>query len=174
MKVVAFGASSSTKSINKTLATYAANLIEGAEVEILDLNDFSIPLFSEDIENDIGQPQAAKDFLAKIGSADCLIVSFAEHNGAYTAAYKNLFDWCTRIEPKVYQGKPTILLATSPGGRGSKSVLELATNALPRFGADIKGTLSVPSFQENFDSQNMELTNSDLRDQLVALVGSLT
>ena len=48
MKIIAFGASSSFNSINKALATYTANLVEGAEVEVLDLNDFSVPLFSED------------------------------------------------------------------------------------------------------------------------------
>lgn len=55
MKVIAFGASTSSTSINKTLATYAANLIEGAEVKVLDINDYNVPMFSEDTEKEIGQ-----------------------------------------------------------------------------------------------------------------------
>jgi len=54
MKIVAFGASSSRTPINKTLATYAASLVEGASTEVLDLNDFEMPLFSEDKEAEIG------------------------------------------------------------------------------------------------------------------------
>lgn len=54
MKVIAFAASSSKESINKQLVTYAANLIENAEVEVLDLNDYELPLFSVDKEKRIG------------------------------------------------------------------------------------------------------------------------
>ncbi len=66
MKIIAFGASTSKKSINKSLAAFASSLVDGAEVEVLDLNDFELPLFSENKEAEIGQPQGAKDFLEKI------------------------------------------------------------------------------------------------------------
>ena len=55
MKIIAFGASPSKNSINKKLATYAATLFENAEVEVLDLNDFQMPIFTVDIEPAIGQ-----------------------------------------------------------------------------------------------------------------------
>ena len=103
MKLLAFAASSSSTSINKQLARYAASLVTGATSEILDLNDFEMPLFSEDKEREIGQPEQAKNFLAKLGQADAIIISFAEHNGTYTAAYKNIFDWTSRIEQKIFQ-----------------------------------------------------------------------
>ena len=74
MKILAFGASSSATSINKQLVTYAAGLLDDVDVEILDLNDYELPLFSEDKEKEIGQPQAAKDFFAKIGESDALII----------------------------------------------------------------------------------------------------
>ena len=118
MKVLAFAASSSSNSINKKLVTYAASLLSNAEVEILDINDYEMPLYSEDKEKELGQPEAAKRFFNKIGAADALLISFAEHNGSYTAAYKNLYDWTSRIDPKVYQGKPMVMLATSPGPGG--------------------------------------------------------
>lgn len=88
MKVIAFGASTSSTSINKALATYAANLIEGADVEVLDLTQFDVPMFSEDKdkEKEIGQAEGAKAFLAAIHQADALVVSFAEHNGHHPAA----------------------------------------------------------------------------------------
>ena len=61
-QIVAFGASSSKKSINKDLATYAASLIEDANVLILDLNDFEMPIYSIDYENDHGIPEKAYKF----------------------------------------------------------------------------------------------------------------
>ena len=68
MKVVAFAASSSQQSINKQLVSYAAGLIAEADVELLDINDYELPLYSEDKEKEIGQPQLAHDFLAKWGA----------------------------------------------------------------------------------------------------------
>ncbi|MFV8346673.1 NADPH-dependent FMN reductase [Flavobacterium sp. ZB4P13] len=170
MKIIAFGASPSKNSINKKLATYAANLFENAEVEVLDLNDFQMPLFSVDIEKVIGQHELAKAFLAKIAGADFLVVSLAENNSNYSAAFKNLFDWCSRINVKVFQGKPMLLMATSPGGRGGANVLEIAKNALPRYGADIKATFSLPSFDANFDVVNGKISNPELDNQLKEII----
>ncbi len=174
MKVLAFAASSSSKSINKKLVSYAASLVDGAEVEVLDLNDYEMPLFSQDREQELGQPQLAQDFFAKIGNADAVMISFAEHNGSYSAAYKNLFDWCSRINSKVYQGKPMVLLSTSPGPGGAGSVLAAATNSMQFFDGDVKATLSVPSFNDNFDIENGALSNLDLDAKLREAVASLT
>ena len=73
------------------------------------MNDYELPLFSVDREDELGQPGRAQAFLAKIQSSDALIISFAEHNGCYTAAYKNLYDWASRIEPRVYRDKRMLL-----------------------------------------------------------------
>ena len=97
----------------------------------------------------------------------------AEHNGLYTAAYKNLFDWASRIDQKVYQQKPMVLLATSPGGRGASNVLKIASESAPHFGMDVKATVSIPSFQDNFDVEKQELTNPDLITQIDHALQSL-
>ncbi len=167
-KIIAFGGSTSQTSINKQLATYAAHLFTNAEVEVLDLNDYPLPVFSVDLEKE-GMPQAAQDFYAKIGSADLLVVSLAEHNGAYSAAFKNLLDWTSRINGKNFQDKPMVLLATSPGGRGGASVLEIAKNRFPFQGAQVKGTFSLPSFYENFDVNN-GIIQPEYKAQLEAIV----
>ncbi|ESU18544.1 hypothetical protein FCR2A7T_28370 [Flavobacterium cauense R2A-7] len=170
MKIIAFGASNSRNSINKKLATYVSHLFENAEVEVLDLNDFTIPLFSVDLEKEIGQPQQAQDFLDKIASADMLVVSMAENNSNYTAAFKSLFDWASRINGKVFQQKPMLLMATSPGGRGGANVLEIAKNAFPRYGADIKATFSLPLFDQNFDLEQHKISNPDFDNQIKDIV----
>ncbi len=92
MKITCFVASSRRASINKQLVTYAAGLIEDAEVEILDLNDYELPLFSVDREAELGQPPLAQAFLGRIIEGDALVIAFAEHNGCYSAAYKNIYD----------------------------------------------------------------------------------
>jgi len=173
MKLMAFAASSSTKSINKTLVTYAVSLLDDFMVDIVDLNDYELPLFSEDKEAEIGKPELAKDFLAKIEGSDALIISFAEHNGSYTAAYKNLFDWCSRINPKVYQNKPMILLSTSPGPGGASNVLNAALNSMPHFDGVIKGSFSLPKFYDNFDMNNNEISNSEIASELKNIVECL-
>ena len=166
MHIVAFAASSSTHSINKKLISYAAGLMPQHQVEILDLNDFELPLFSEDRELELGQPDLAKQFLHKLDNADALLVSFAEHNGSYSAAYKSLFDWCSRINTKVFQGKDMVVLSTSPGQAGGKNIMASALNSIPHFGGNILGSLSIPSFYNNFDTETMALTNEDYKKRL--------
>jgi len=174
MKILAFAATSSSKSINRQLVRYAASQLESAETELLDINDYELPLFSEDREAELGQPELAKAFLDKIGNSDALIIAFAEHNGSYTAAYKNLFDWASRINPKVFQNKPMVLLATSPGPGGASSVLATTTTSAPFFDGVVKASLSVASFFENFDSEQGRITDKNINTQLLTAVSRLT
>ena len=174
MNVLAFAATSSSQSINKQLVTYATGLLDGVETEIIDINDYELPLFSEDREKELGQPALAKQFMDKIAASDAVVISFAEHNGSYTVAYKNIFDWASRINPKVFQGKPMIMLATSPGPGGASSVLATAVNSAPFFEGDVKASLSVPSFYENFDAEKIEMNNAELTSRLKATMRQLT
>ncbi|WP_310380626.1 NAD(P)H-dependent oxidoreductase [Flavobacterium sp.] len=171
-KIIAFGASSSKNSINKKLATYTANLFENATVEMLDLNDYEMPLYSVDKEKKNGIPELAHAFYTKIGGADFVIISFAEHNGAYSSAFKNVLDWTSRINSKTFQEKPMLLLATSPGPRGGNTVLEIAKNRFPFQGAVVKGSFSLPSFNDNFDVEK-GIVNADLKSQLLEIVNSI-
>lgn len=177
MKILAFAASSSKQSINKQLVTHATTTLSelhgNTETEIIDINDFEMPIFSLDREAEFGQPAEAQSFYKKIGDADAVIISFAEHNGSYTAAYKNLFDWTSRISQKVFQGKKMILLATSPGPGGGKNVLGSAVTSAPHFGADVKASLSIPSFFENFDTDAGDIKNAKLAHSLRQALATL-
>lgn len=173
MKLLAFAASNSQHSINRALVTYAASQANTDDVEILDLNDFEMAIYSIDRENNSGIPEQAQIFFDKIGQADAILISFAEYNGSYTSAYKNVFDWTSRIDQKVFQGKPVIMLATSPGPGGAASVLNSAVTSAPYFAAEVVGSLSIPSFYQNFDLEKNKLINDDLNQQLVTLVNKL-
>ncbi|WP_318416343.1 NADPH-dependent FMN reductase [Photobacterium leiognathi] len=173
MKLLAFAATNSQQSINRALVTYAASQVNADEVEILDLNDFEMAIYSIDRENASGIPEQAQLLFDKIGQADAILISFAEHNGTYTAAYKNIFDWASRINQKFYQQKPVIMLATSPGPGGAKNVLDTAVTSAPFFDANVVGSLSIPSFYENFDLEKQTLINEELNSQLISLVTKL-
>lgn len=178
MNILAFAASNSRQSINKQLVTHAAHLLQteiapDAVIDIIDLNDFEMPIYSIDRETESGIPDLAQKFRTRIAEADALLISFAEHNGSYTAAFKNLFDWASRLEGKVWADKPMVLLSTSPGGRGGQSVLATATAIAPRADGIVKASLSVPSFNQSFDSESGTLTDPDLAAQLKAALATL-
>jgi len=173
LKILAFAATSSRNSINKALISYAATLLDDEEVEVIDINEYEMPLYSVDREWEIGIPEEAMRFYEKIGDADALLISFAEHNGYYTAAYKNLFDWTSRIDKKVYQGKPAVLLATSPGPGGARRVLQVAKESAPIFGMDVQADLSIPRFYEIFDMEYDLVTDSEVRGQLELALAKL-
>jgi len=152
-RIVAIGASSSSNSINKKFACYAANLVsQKKEVIELDLRQYEMPIYSEDLQNLSGIPKKAFDFKSEISNSDALVISLAEHNGSYTAAFKNIYDWISVIEADVWCSKPILLLSTSTGVRGGKTVLDTAHS---RFSRNYKFKIpffSLPNFNKNFDS----------------------
>ncbi|EPG0368468.1 NADPH-dependent FMN reductase [Photobacterium damselae] len=173
MKILAFGATNSRNSINQQFARYAASLVPNAEVEVLDLNDYELPIFSFEREEQLGQPELAQKFYKKLGEADAIIISFAEHNGSYAVAYKNTFDWVSRINQKVFQEKPMLLLATSPGPGGAANVLAGAVGSAPYFAGDVRASVSLPSFYDNFDMAAGKVTNAEIDTKLKEAVEEL-
>ena len=174
-RILAFGASTSSTSINKQLAHYTAHQIQDTDLTLVDLNDFTAPLYSIDLESSDGIPESAQRFKECIESMDGIIVSLAEHNGNYAAAFKNLMDWVSRMEGKIWSSKKMFLMSTSPGGRGGKSVHELASAAFPRFGAEITASFMLPSFGDNFSAEGIkdEELAKNLQEQLDQFVASL-
>jgi len=164
-RILVFGGSNSRNSINKQLATFAASRLNGTNNIILDLNDFEMPIFSKEREKEGGIPEKAYRFKEQIEQADGIIMSLAENNGSYSAAYKNIYDWVSRIEGNMWEDKPILLMATSPGKRGGKSVLQAANNRLPFQGGNVVATFSLPSFRDNFEA-DQGITDPELLDEL--------
>ncbi len=161
-KILTFGASSSKKSINRIFANYIANRINDAEVTLLDLNDFEMPIFSVDRENESGIPAEALKFKQLIEEHDAVVVSFAEHNGSYSTAFKNILDWTSRLDGPLWDNKPMFAVASSPGGRGGATVLGLALSYFPFLKANIIASFSLPSFYNNF-SEKDGIINAELK-----------
>lgn len=163
--IIVFAGSNSKTSINKQLATYAASLVESVEVTILDLNDFELPVYGIDLENAKGIPDNAQKFLDAIKSSDGILLSLAEHNGAYATVFKNLFDWMSRLDGKLWSEKPMLLMASSPGARGGATVLEVAKGRFPFMGGNIVADFSFPSFFDNF--KDGKVVNDELNSDLI-------
>ena len=139
-------------------------------INLIDLNDYDMLVFSVDREKK-GFPEAAHLFLKQIENCDVIICSLAEHNRSYSAAFKNIFDWASRINVKVFQDKPMFLMTASPGGYGGGNVMNTAKTFFPNFGADIKETFSLPKFYENFHLES-GVINPELLKELKTKIES--
>ena len=166
-KILAFAGSNSKSSINKQLATYTASKVANTIFEVADLNDYPLPIFSVESESE-GFPNSALSFNELLRNYDGFVVSLAEHNGSYSAVFKNLFDWVSRIDRKVFKEKPVLLMASSPGGRGGKSVLDTAASTFPHMGANIIATFSLPNFYDNFIDEKIK--NEEMEAALLKAV----
>lgn len=173
MKILAFAGSSSSTSVNKKLVTFAAKQFQNEEIEILDLNDYEMPIFSTDREKHDGIPKLALRFAEKIDAADLLIISLAEHNSTYTTAFKNVFDWVSRIKDRKHFGdKPTFALATAPGPGGGIHVLAAFEARAPFSGAKILQTFTLPKFNDNFDAEK-GILNDEKRTEFETKIESI-
>ncbi|KPE52345.1 NADPH-dependent FMN reductase [Chryseobacterium indologenes] len=167
MKVLAIAGSNSEVSMNRQLVAYAASMFENAEVEVIDLNLFEMPIYKHERELAGGVPQEAHDFASKIDGANLLLVALPEHNGTYSTAFKNVFDWVSRIKDRtVWNEVPMLLMSTSPGGRGGAGVLEAATKRFPFHGGNIVETFSLPFFNDNFDKTEQKISNEEKNTEL--------
>ncbi len=178
MKILAIPATNSDNGINRQLLDYATSLLEGGlvpngEVEIIDINDYEMPIYSPTREAEHGVLEPARRLFDKIGSADAVVISFAEHNGTYTAAWKNIHDWMSRIDMAVYQGKNVAMFASAPGPRGAAGVLGTAVATAPFFGAELRGSLGIPTFGTSFDPDTGELVDPELRNRFEKILGAL-
>lgn len=173
MNILAFGASNSRESINKILAEYTAKQFDGEEVEVLDLNDYEMPIFSVDREKHDGIPALALRFAEKIDSSDLLIIAFAEHNSSYTTAFKNIFDWVSRIKDRKHFGeKPVFVLATAPGPGGGKNVVAAFEARAKSSGATVLQSFVLPKYKETFDTEKGiidEEKNAEFQEKLTAV-----
>ena len=157
MRTIAFAGSNSSTSINQQLVTYAASLY--GNVEVLDLNDFNIPIYDIDTEKKEGFPKDVHRFFEQLKNADVILISFSEHNACFTAVFKSYMDWCSRIEYQFFKDKKIFALSTSPGGYGGRNALEAGVKLVTKFGGIVLEEFALPKFNENFaDGKIMDPT----------------
>ncbi len=167
-KIITIAGSNSQNSINKKLLSHTSNLLGNVKIISIDLNNYVLPIYGVDFENENGIPTAVKRLNEIFDTADGFIIALAEHNGTYTAVFKNTLDWLSRANIKVWRNKPTLLMATSPGDRGGATVLQAAINYFPFLGANVVADFSLPSFFDNFSEDG--ISNPDLKEALIQKV----
>ncbi|EZH72122.1 NADPH-dependent FMN reductase [Aquimarina atlantica] len=160
-KIIAFAGSNSSTSINHKLVEFVVSEIKGHDIRIINLVNYAMPMYSEDEEKN-GFPGMAMGLNQEISEADALIISVNEHNGSWSAFFKNIIDWLSRLDRNFLEGKKILLMSTSPGKRGGLSSLEFGKNVLPRFGAEIVESFSFPSFYDNFSVESNTVTDETL------------
>lgn len=155
-RIVLIAGTNSSSSINRTLLQYAASKLKSVSLFELLMSDYELPLYGIDYEKQRGIPSLAHKFKKEIRSCDGILIALAEHNGAYTVAFKNILDWVSRIEPDVWLKKPMLVMATSPGQRGAKGVLEMFYSRYSLGNENLLGKFSLPTFSTNFEmDQNL-------------------
>lgn len=116
-KVLAFAGSLRKQSHNKKLLDLTVDELRaaGADVTVIDLNDFELPFYNQDIQDQSGFPEASEKLKALVESHDALVIVSPEYNFSYPAVVKNLFDWLSRYRPNPLRNKHALLLSASPG-----------------------------------------------------------
>ena len=121
-------------------------------------------MYSEDLEREQGFAEELVALCESIQQADALVLSVNEHNGNPSAYFKNLLDWFSRINRNFLEGTPVLLMSTSPGKRGGIGSIAVVEGMLPRFGAEIAATFSLPSFHSNF-AEEEGITDDGLSEE---------
>ena len=174
-KILAFSGSFSSESINHQLIGYATGMLSDASVTVIRLSDFDAPIYSKELEKTSGIPSGIVALRALFTEADAFLISTPEYNSSIPAGLKNTLDWISRMEGSIFQDKPVLLMAASPGGRGGQGVLSHLTAVLPFWGAKTVNTFSLPRFAENFSDGRITDTELDaslrssIKELLVAL-----
>ncbi|KAF3362817.1 putative protein YieF [Chlamydiales bacterium STE3] len=146
-KILAFAGSLRKDSFNKKLLKVAAKCAEnaGAEITLIELNDYPLPLYNEDIEKAEGLPKNVQALKTLMRQSDGLIISTPEYNSSLPAVLKNVIDWTSRKESSnevnlsCFVDKIALILSASPGNLGGirslahlRSILEnISTIVLP-------------------------------------------
>jgi len=177
IKIIAFAGSLRKDSFNHILAkTIGMQALKaGAEVEVIELSDFDIPFFNEDLEQQgpIAGVEALKE---KIRNADGLIVASPEYNGSISGVLKNALDWVSRTGPDAvpaFANTTVALVATSPGGLGGIRGLAHARDVFVGMGALVLSQqLAVGSAYQAFNPQG-ELTDPGMAAQADSLAQNL-
>ena len=125
-KILAFSGSMRANSLNTRLVKIAAHGARehSADVTLLELRDYPMPVYDGDLEAREGLPENAKRLKQIFGDHDGLLISSPENNSSFSAALKNAIDWVSRKaspdEPSLrdLRGKVAAIMSASPGALG--------------------------------------------------------
>lgn len=174
VRILVFAGSARRESLNKRLARAGAAALQaaGAEVSLIDLADFEMPLYHGDLEAGQGAPEAALRLSALLARQDGLLLASPENNASVSALMKNTLDWLSRIEGgKAFAGKVAALSAASPGALGGLRGLNHLRDILHTLGVmTLPQSLALGSAHTAFgdDGQLLDARQQSRLDSLAA------
>lgn len=179
--ILAFAGSARRESYNRQLVRVAAEgaRAAGARVTLLDLKDYPLPLFDEDLERDEGTPENATKLKQLFLEHDGLLIATPEYNSSITPLLKNTIDWVSRSAEgesplAAYQGKVAGLMAASPGGLGGLRGLVHLRSILSNIGVIVLPDQSaIPRAFEAFDEYG-QLKDENRRARVQAIGSDLS
>jgi len=150
-KVLAFAGSNSPNSINQQLVTYSSSLLNESPSTLINLRDFPMKVYDLGIEEKHGSPRYANLLRDLFKEHDGFIISVSENNQSVSAVFKNTVDWLSRAGDgyNVFEGKPVLLLGTSPGPNGAQKAIDHASDIIGGIGGKVVGKFSLPRFYDN-------------------------
>ena len=171
-KIIAFTGSNNPNSINQKLVQSIIKKYPDQNIEFIDLKKFNVPIYSQDIEQN-GIPEPIKKLFQLFTETDAFIIASPEHNGLPSAFLKNMIDWLSRIDQRFFSEKPVLLLSTSPGPTGGKTHLQILEKLVLRWGGLFVEQYSLGSFDQNFDKNNLSITDPHENIKLKKAVDAL-
>ncbi|MDB6092917.1 MAG: reductase [Verrucomicrobia bacterium] len=156
IRILAFSGSARRESLNRKLLAVAVQATRdaGAEVTLLDLNDFELPLYHGDLEDAKGMPENATKLVNLIIEHQGLLIASPEYNSMFTPLLKNTLDWCTRADDSPFPGKVAAVVSASPGILGGVRSMQHARHLLLHLGCHVvPAQCMLSKAHEAFDDQ---------------------
>jgi chromate reductase len=153
-QVLAFAGSARRGSFNRKFLAVAIEETRaaGAEVTLLNLADFPLPLYDGDLEDEAGMPANAVKLVELVRAHQALLIASPEYNSLITPLLKNTLDWCSRAEPDPFPGKVAAVISASPGAFGGVKSGLAARQLLQRLAClVIPVECALPRAHEAFD-----------------------
>lgn len=181
LRLLAFSGSLRRESFNLRVVAHAADIARarGAEVSVISLADYPMPVFNQDDESTTGVPAPARAFREQLNGHHGFIIGCPEYNSSITAALKNAIDWASRAKLEgekplgCFAGKAVALTAASPGALGGLRGLDHVREILGNVGCHVvPGMAAIPGVHEAFGPDG-SLTNDRARGSLESLVDAL-
>jgi NAD(P)H-dependent FMN reductase len=133
------------------VALYFQNLLTKqnvATVEMLDLNVYQFPVFSERLKYQPSPSPDVLDFAEKIKKADGVIIVTPEYNGGYPAGLKNVID----LLYDEWNHKPIGISSVSSGSfAGTQVVTSLVFTLWKMHAWVVPAMFPVPKVESSFD-----------------------
>lgn len=169
-KILAFSGSARKDSFNQRLLENAARAAEdaGADVRIINLGDFPMPIMNQDLEREQGQPENGTRLKALFIEHDGFLLASPEHNSSISSLLKNAIDWVSRKvgdEPPLvaFKGKTAAILSASPGRLGGLRGLVHVRSILSNLGVLVlPEQLAVSSATSAFDDNGNLINDGDI------------